>query len=103
MGAYLNGRSNTLVGAGERRSAKRHLVVHTSTIYWGDRRHVGLIRDVSRNGLFVYSDFAPAIGEELHIRLRRISCSGTVVRVESKPAGAAIGIAIRIAAYERIV
>lgn len=89
----------------KQRSASRTVVVLSAKVYCQGKSHVGLIRDMSREGLFVYSDFAPNLGESLRIEIRErndrdvVSCTGTVVRVESKAAGIAIGIAVRITAY----
>jgi len=77
-------------------------------VYLRDQRHVGLIRDISATGLFAYSDFTPEIGDGVRVVLterteggtKTISCSGVVVRVESKAAGAATGIAVQVGGYE---
>jgi hypothetical protein len=61
-----------------------------------------MVRDVSREGIFLYSDFAPAIGSQLNINVvlseqrLKLSCQATVVRVEQISPGAAPGIAARL-------
>lgn len=73
------------------------------------REHVGLVRDLSGNGLFVYSDFEPEYGTRIEVILRTskmrpryvcIACRGTVVRVEPRSTGTAIGIAVAVDEYE---
>ena len=39
----------------------------SGTVYFRENRHVGLIRDISREGLFVYTDFKPNIGDTLRV------------------------------------
>src|SRR5919204_916127 len=67
--------------------------------------HVGVLRDISKHGIFLYSDFKPAVGTKLGIVLRStfgnrddggIFCEGVVVRVEQVRVGAAPGIAIQL-------
>ena len=67
--------------------------------------HVGVLRDISEHGMFIYSDFKPTIGTKLRITLRStfgnasdagVYCEGIVVRVEQVRVGAAPGIAIRL-------
>src|SRR4029077_15714090 len=72
---------------------------------------VGIIRDVSRSGIFFYSNFAPEIGSRLTVSFTvpppdpishtplspgEITCSGKVVRVVTGNAGAATGIGLRL-------
>jgi len=90
------------------RASRRTLVVAPCVIFSREQRHIGLIRDISTTGLFAYSDFTPGLGETLRIVLtectetgtKTVTCHGVVVRVESKGAGAATGIALRVAGYE---
>jgi hypothetical protein len=66
--------------------------------------HVGVIRDLSEDGMFFYSDFKPPVGTEVRItfvppssgRSARVYCEGVVVRVQQVRAGAAPGIAVRL-------
>lgn len=89
---------------GEQRRALRLLTTAPAVIYMDGERHVGLVRDLSASGLFVYSDFTPAIDTELQLTIRLSSddkktslfiCKGTVVRVEDSNKGAAVGIALQ--------
>jgi PilZ domain-containing protein len=72
---------------------------------------VGLIRDVSRSGIFFYSNFAPEVGSRLTVSFTvppsdansdsslspgEITCTGKVVRVVKGNAGAATGIGLRL-------
>ena len=90
------------------RSSRRRLVVTPCVMYFQNTRHVGLIRDISSNGLFAYSNFTPGIGDIVRVTLteqtgtgmKTVGCSGVVVRVESKAAGAATGIALRVDGFE---
>ena len=64
--------------------------------------HVGLVRDVSRHGIFFFSDFKPPIGSQLDVALggtSRLCYQATVVRVEQVAPGAAPGIAARLAPH----
>jgi PilZ domain len=100
-GGWVQGQTN-------QRASRRRLVVTPCVVFFKDQRHVGLIRDISSNGLFAYTDFTPAIGDTVRITLteqtgngaRTVGCSGIVVRVESKAAGAATGIALRVDAFQ---
>jgi len=90
----------------KQRAASRTLVVLSATVHFQGKSHVGLIRDISRDGLFVYSDFLPKVGDIVRVEIKdkrnasdRVLCSGTVVRVESKAVGSAIGIALKITTY----
>ena len=64
--------------------------------------HVGLVRDVSRHGIFFFSDFKPPIGSQLDVALagtNRLCYQATVVRVEQVAPGAAPGIAARLSPH----
>jgi hypothetical protein len=88
----------------DRRASKRRVIMASSTIFWTDHRHLGLIRDISDYGLFLYSDFTPAIGDKIRVQLKQgfgttltsFLFTGVVHRVGTPRAGAATGIAIRI-------
>jgi hypothetical protein len=89
---------------GEQRRALRLLTTAPAIILLDGERHIGLVRDLSSTGLFVYSDFSPGVGTELKfsIRLSRdqkkgamFLCTGKVVRVEDSNNGAAVGIAVK--------
>jgi PilZ domain-containing protein len=90
---------------GEQRRALRLLTTAQAVVLMDGERHIGLVRDLSSTGLFVYSDFTPELGTELKltIRLSRdknktavFLCSGNVVRVEASNKGVAVGIAVRL-------
>jgi len=100
-GRLVNGQTN-------QRTSKRQLVVAPCVIYYQESRHVGLIRDISVGGLFAYSDFQPSMGDAVSVIVtersekgaKTVACTGIVVRVESKAAGAATGIAVQVSGYE---
>jgi PilZ domain len=88
---------------GEQRRGIRLLTTAPAVMHHSEERHVGLVRDLSSTGLFVYSDFTPRIGTELKITVRLsrdnhktavFVCKGTVVRVEGSRNGSAVGIGI---------
>ena len=67
--------------------------------------HVAVVRDISETGLFLYSDFNPALGTALRITVKpsffgsssaSFYCEGVVVRVEQQRPTAAPGIALRL-------
>ncbi len=94
--------------APDQRSTLRSFVgtAFVLTLKDGDpRQHVGLIRDVSEQGMFFYSDLNPACGSELDFEFTLprpetqpvwVACKGRVVRVEHPAPGAAIGVALSI-------
>jgi len=95
----------------DQRNASRFFVTAATKIRTGegDEEHVGLVRDLSGNGIFVYSDFIPETGSRLEVILRTsrmrprhvsIACRGKVVRVEPSASGAAVGIAMAVDEYE---
>ncbi len=95
----------------DQRNASRFFVTAATKIRTqaGCEEHVGLVRDLSGNGIFVYSDFTPECGSRLEVLLRTskmnprhvsIACRGKVVRVEPSTSGAAVGIALAVDEYE---
>src|SRR5437660_3040052 len=64
--------------------------------------HLGMMRDLSRDGIFFYSDFKPPVGSRLTVYVvlseprRKLTCRATVMRVEQIARGAAPGIAARL-------
>ncbi len=105
-GYSLSAQMGWSTGWPKQRAASRTLVVLSATVQFQGKGHVGLIRDISREGMFVYSDFTPKVGETVRVEIKekdkssdRVLCSGTVVRVESKSSGAAVGIALKITSY----
>ena len=89
---------------GEQRRALRLLTTAPAIIFLEDERHIGLVRDLSSTGLFVYSDFSPTPGTELKMTIRisreknkstLFLCTGKVVRIENSHNGAAVGIGLK--------
>jgi hypothetical protein len=90
---------------GEQRSSTRFFNTAAAMIDADGVRHVGLVRDLSGNGLFVYSDFEPSPGSTVNLTLwlskdnarnETLACRGKVVRVVSTQSGAAIGIGVAL-------
>src|SRR3954454_20790609 len=72
----------------EQRNGDRRLTTMPAAITANGRRHIGLVRDLSESGLFVYSDFEPACGHQLQLTLKvtqqdgrnvNLDCTGHVV------------------------
>jgi|SRR5437588_11847074 len=91
------------------RAAKRKFVRLPAWVIFyrnGRKKHVAMVRDMSRQGIFFYSDFRPS-GEEIEFVMKfpkwtntaPIACKGIVVRVENPVPGAAIGIAISLTRF----
>jgi len=67
----------------------------------GNGEHHGIVRDLSADGIFLYSNFKPAVGAEIALtfttrvgkEMVRIFTHARVVRVQQVVAGAAPGIA----------
>ena len=92
-------------GEQERRKSERYRVSSSGTVYWVDDRHLGVVRDVSYDGLFVFSHFIPAIGEQIRVvivrsPLHNLCVEGSVIRVELECACGTTGIAISITSCE---
>lgn len=88
----------------QQRVAKRKFVRLPAWVIFyriNQQKHVALVRDMSRKGIFFYCDFRPLLGEDIEFVMKfpkwtntsPIACKGTVVRVECATPGAAIGIA----------
>lgn len=97
---------------GEQRRALRLLTTAPAVVFTNGNRHVGLVRDLSATGLFVYSDFTPAPGAELKLTIRLsheknktavFLCTGRVVRVENSRNGAAVGIGLKFEGQGEII
>jgi hypothetical protein len=97
---------------GEQRRALRLLTTAPAVVLMDGERHIGLVRDFSATGLFVYSDFTPVQGTELKLTIRFSQnknktavflCTGKVVRVEDSRNGAAVGIGLRFEGQGEIV
>jgi PilZ domain len=83
----------------ERRAAERHILVSSATVYRAGERHLGVVRDLSQDGLFVFSHFLPDIGECVRVEVDRsphdrIAFTGSVIRIEVEAACGTTGIAI---------
>jgi hypothetical protein len=87
-----------------KRAAKRKFVRLPAWVIFyrlDKQKHVALVRDMSRQGIFFYSDVRPLLGQDIEFVMKfpkwtntaPIACKGTVVRVERAAPGAAIGIA----------
>ena len=90
---------------GEQRSAIRFFNTAPAVIHADGVRHVGLVRDLSGSGLFVYSDFKPLPGATVDLilwlskdtaRNDTLNCKGKVVRVVANQSGAAVGIGLEL-------
>jgi hypothetical protein len=73
----------------------------------GTETHSGIVRDISKDGLFFYSSYEPQPQEiitfVLHMSGNKISCTGQVIRVEQKAPGAAVGVAVKIQSSTAII
>lgn len=85
-----------------KRSTPRSLVIFPISITKtnGGETHSGIVRDISKEGVFFYSNYTPqpqdVISFVLHMSDNKIMCTGQVLRVEHKAPGAAVGIAVKI-------
>lgn len=91
------------------RCSPRALVIFPISILGnkGMETHSGIVRDISKNGLFFYSNYRPKPQETitfvLHMSGSKISCTGQVVRIEEKAPGAAVGVAVKIESSTAII
>jgi hypothetical protein len=73
----------------------------------GTETHAGIVRDISKDGVFFYSSYKPqpqeTISFVLHMNGSKISCTGQVLRVEQKAPGAAVGVAVKIQSSTAII
>ena len=87
----------------ERSSVRSFMVCPISLTFESGTAH-GILRDISQNGMFFYSNFRPSLESTINFSLRlgekTISGSGEVVRVEQSAPGAAIGVAVRVSNYQ---
>ena len=85
-----------------KRCNPRSLVIFPISITGADGRetHSGIVRDISKDGIFFYSNYKPQPQEiitfVLHMSDNKISGTGQVLRVEQKAPGAAVGVAAKI-------
>src|SRR5947209_19197947 len=71
------------------------------------KKHVAMVRDMTRQGIFFYSDIRPQVGEEVAFVMEfakwshrsLIACKGRVVRVEQAVPGAAVGVALSLSRF----
>lgn len=103
-------RNAVMLGQHEQREAGRNFVIAPAAIDVGGESHVGLVRDVSSTGMFLYSDFMPDCGSTIQLtmqlkdeslKVESFDCKGTVVRVQGADSGAAVGIAVKIHNFQR--
>ena len=85
-----------------KRCNPRSLVIFPISITGADGKetHSGIVRDISKDGIFFYSNYQPQPQEiitfVLHMSDNKIYCTGLVLRVEQKAPGAAVGVAAKI-------
>lgn len=87
-----------------RREKSRTLLILPVSIGLGYSKHVGVIRDLSPSGMFLYSDFIPPIGAEIELRLtppataksQQVTYRAVVVRLTEGVTGAAVGMALSL-------
>jgi len=86
----------------QNRSSRRQLVHSAAQISVAGRgEHNGIVRDLSPDGIFLYSNFKPAVGCEIAVtfttrvgnEMAKIFARAKVVRVQQVVSGAAPGIA----------
>lgn len=95
--------------ASQRIEERRFLRMAAWMIFYrhGLRKHVSLVRDVNRRGIYFYSNFAPALGTEIEFvmkfpkwtNLGPVACKGEVLRVEQPVDGAATGVAVKLSRF----
>jgi PilZ domain-containing protein len=99
----LAGQDVMLHPGSDRRGKARTLLILPVSIAFGCAEHAAVIRDISASGLFLFSSFTPAIGEEIELKLTLpapaspcVAYYGKVVRLTSGVAGAAVGIGLTL-------
>ena len=85
--------------------SSRRLIVHSAAQISvpGDGEHNGIVRDLSADGIFLYSNFRPQVGSDIAVtfttrvgkEMVKIFSLAKVVRVQQVVSGAAPGIAAR--------
>lgn len=104
VSSRMNGEDVMLRPASNRREKSRTLLILPVSVRLGYGEHVGIIRDVSASGMFLYSDFTPPIGAEIELKLtlpaptrpRLVTYRGIAVRLASGVTGAAVGIGLSL-------
>ncbi len=105
QGSVLPGEAVMLGALAKRRSIPRIPMRRTAWITFNsslEHAHVALVKDISEKGVYFYSDFRPAIGDQLDFVVEfltgsdkvRLHLKGTVLRVEQAVAGSAPGTAV---------
>jgi len=88
------------------RSSRRQMLHSAAQISVpGDGEHNGIVRDLSPEGIFLYSNFRPEVGSDIAVsfttrvgkEMVKIYAMARVVRVQQVVSGAAPGIAARFA------
>ena len=98
------------VGCPKQRSMKRKLLRLPAWIVFyrtSLKKHVTMVRDMTREGIFFYSDVRPSVGEEIAFVLKfpkwtktpTVACKGEVMRVEEAVPGAHPGVAVRLSHF----
>jgi hypothetical protein len=101
---------NTVTQQSNRRCDPRRFVrMPAWMIFYRDglRKHVSLVRDLNRNGMYFYSDIAPNRGSTLEFVMRFpkwtglgvVACKGVVLRVDQPVKAAKIGIAVKLTRF----
>ena len=93
----------------QRSSTRKFLRLPAWMVFYGDsfQKHVAMVRDMTRQGIFFYSDVRPQLGEEIAFVMKfpkwtqssPIACKGKVVRIEQAVPGAAIGVALSLSRF----
>jgi len=75
----------------------------------GLHKHVAMVRDMTEDGIFLYSDrdFRPTCGQEIEFVINfpkwtktgPVACKGKVVRVEESATGGAVGVAVQLSRH----
>ena len=67
-------------------------------------KYVAMVRDMTREGIFFYSDFKPAVGDQIEFVLKFpkwtntgvVACKGKILRVEQTAQDARTGVAVSL-------
>lgn len=99
-----------LVNRSQQRVSERHFVRLPAWMVFyrrGLKKHVSMVRDMNRSGIYFYSNFAPLQGSHIEFvmkfprwtNLKAIACKGKVLRVEQPEAGADVGVAVELSRF----
>jgi len=102
--------ATTLSMVGNQRNCERRFVRMPSWMIfysYGMKKHVAMVRDLNRSGMYFYSNLLPEVGSELAFVMRfprwtnfgLLACKGTVLRVERPKEGAAVGVALKLSRF----